>query len=62
MTTMTFDRTTTLGLLVHRLAKQFNRALERALGRHGVAPGHFKIMMTPVGRRRAESKRGGASA
>lgn len=44
MTSMTFDHSVTLGLLVHRLAKQFNRALERALGRHGVAPGHFKIM------------------
>jgi len=45
MNAMTFDRSTALGYLVHRLAKQFARALERTLGRHGVAPGHFKIMM-----------------
>lgn len=44
MTTTAIEPSAALGIIAHRLAKQFNRALERALARHGVASGHYKIM------------------
>lgn len=41
---MTFDRVNSLGYRVNLLAKRFQRALERRLSVHGVAPGSFKIL------------------
>lgn len=42
---MTFDRYSSLGYRINLLAKRFQRALERRLSVHGVAPGSFKILV-----------------
>ena len=40
-----FDRETSLGFVVNRLARLFARALERALSSHGVALGQFPLLL-----------------